>query len=44
MTTMEEDLAVDMEMVVNNQMRNNLLSKWSRVAIDYLHRSQVDAK
>ena len=40
--TIEVHMAVDME-VVFNQMRNDLLSKWFRVAKD-CHRSQVDAK
>ena len=41
-TIMEVYLAIDME-VVFNQMKNDLLSKWFRVAID-CDRSQVDAK
>ena len=41
MITMEEDMAIDKELVVNSQMRNDLLSNWF---IDCLHRSQVDAK
>ena len=44
---MEVDLAiVDMDMVMEmifNQMRNDLLSKKFRIAID-CHRSQVDGK
>ena len=50
MTIMEVYLAIDMEVylaidmeVVFNQMKNDLLSKWFRVAID-CDRSQVDAK
>ena len=39
---MEVYLAIDME-VVFNQMKNDLLAKWFRVAID-CDRSQVDAK
>ena len=41
-TIMEVYLAIDME-VVFNQMKNDLLAKWFRVAID-CDRSQVDAK
>jgi len=43
---MDMVMEVDMDMVmvvIFNQMRNDLLSKWVGVAID-CHRSQVDAK